>query len=302
MGNQSDFDLSRGGTDEPRTGVSQIRERARPARIFTDEDARDPVLDWDTHHAGSLQLPTTHRSKVLAHTDGEVAPREQSPAAAGTALRRRADAFSLEDEIDIPDSEAQNHTDEEEEHAQAVAAPTASLRREPRTQPSRSSPRRRAAALAFGLAVLVTLALVDLSGHTAHHTVTAAASLGTRSPLLTNPLTSTPTRSTERASTRRETKPEAAAHKPRHRVRRKPRYVRRPTSPQAQTATHATSTAEHAPATPIYTTPAYTAPPSTSTPTSHNGSSSVTTSHSSSTKQPAFGPGGTLGPGSSPNG
>ncbi len=302
MGNQSDFDLSRGATDEPRTGVSQIRERARPARIFADEDARDPVLDWDTHHAGSLQLPTTHRPKVLAHTDGELAPREQSPPAAAAALRRRADAFSLEDEIDRADSEAPNHTDGEEEHAQAVAAPTASLRREPRTQPSRSSPRRRAVAFAFGLAVLVTLALVGLSGHTAHHTVTAAASLGTRSPLLTNPLTSVPKRSTERTSTRHAAKPTAAARKPRHRVQRKPWHGQRHTARSPKGHTAATSTAEHAPATPIYTTPAYTAPPPTPTPTSDTGSSSGTTSHSSSAKQPAFGAAGTLGPGSSPNG
>jgi hypothetical protein len=332
MVNQSDFDLRQKATDEPRTaGVSQIRERARPASPYVKEEDRDPVLDWDTHHAGSLQLPATHKPQILVRSDPEVATSDEPQAGNRTATRDRADAFSLEvipevdDETEADDDEPpdgwQHDVSGEEQHTPVAPQPIASLRREPAPQP-RHVTRRSAAALALGLAAVVVAALIVLSGHSAHHTVTAAASLGTRSPLPTNPLTTAPTHITKPTSSKRHAKP-TAPRTPIHTTNRNPQHSRdhKTTSARAHTNTHAASTVEHSPVyttpthtAPVYTAPTQTTPTSVSTPPTGSSSSSPSTTSSSGSsgssgthtsapaKQPAFGPTGTLGPGSSPNG
>ena len=308
MGNQSDFDLRRDAEDEPRSaGVSQIRERARPTSPPVEDEDRDPVLDWNTHHAGSLQLPTTHKSQGEARSEPGVAASNKPQAANGTATRDRADAFSL-DVISDPKDDAEAHDDEplyewqndvsgEDKHTTTEPYTMVSLRRE--AAPPQRAPRRGAAALALSLAAVTVTALIALSGHSAHHTATAAASLGTRSPLLTNPLTSTATHTTKPTSSERHTKA-TATHKPSHHANRKAQRPRhhKTTNSSARTTTHVVPTVEQRPAATTYIPPGPTSTPApTSTPSTSHSSSASVPSH-----QPAFGANGTLGPGSSPNG
>src|SRR5450755_1636823 len=334
MGNQSDFDLRREATGEPRrASVSQIRERTRSPLPRINEEDRDPVIDWDTHHAGSLQLPATHQPNGAVRADlAEITTSDESPVPNRTATRDRAEAFSLEigpdadDETEAHDAEPPNqgHRDLNggERHTTAAAPPVPSLRREP--APPRRAPRRRAAALALGVAGVATAvtAPILLSEHTAHHTVSATASGDTRSALLINPLASTnlqnmkPPASTPTAKAN-------APHKSQHHVNRTARRARvhRTTTPRAHPVTRAASTVQHAP---VYTTPTRTTPvdsapvqttptsvsapstgsssPSPSTSSSGYSSAAHTSSPSSPAKQPAFGADGTLAPGSSPDG
>jgi hypothetical protein len=324
MGNRSDFDLRREAADERRTAsVSQIRARARPPLPHVKEEERDPILDWDTHHAGSLQLPATHTPQVLLRSDPEVATSDESPAASRTAPRGAADAFSLE-VIPEVDDETEAHDDEpldesprdvsgEGEHTSVEPQPIASLRRDPAPSPRRV-PRRGAGAFALGLAaVAVTVtALMVLSGHSAHHTTTAAASLGARSPLLTNPLMTTPTQTTKPTSSTRHAKA-TALRRPRHLANRTAQRSRhhKTTVTRAHPVTHTASTVRSAP---VDTTPTQTTSTSVSTPPAGNNASSPSTTSSSGSsgssgthtsapaKQPAFGLTGALGPGSSPDG
>jgi hypothetical protein len=335
MGNQSDFDLRREANGERRSAsVSQIRERTRPPLPHLNEEDRDPVNDWDTHHAGSLQLPATHKPHGVDRADlGDVATSAAPQGANRTATRDRAEAFSLEAGADADDeTEAhgaeppdQGHQDlnGREGDTTAAAPPVASLHRDPAPKPRRV-PRRRAGVLAVGLAGVATAlaGLILLSGHNAHHTAASAGSTNTRSALLINPLASTdlqnikPAVSTPKVESK---EPRKAQH---HVNRGAPRSRHhRTTVPRAHPVTHAAVTVQQAPVyttptrtTQVYTAPVQTPPASVTTPATDSSSSSPATSssgyssgaHTSSSsspaKRPVFGADGTLAPGSSPDG
>lgn len=322
MGNQSDFDLTRGNGEGPRkTGsVSQIRERVRPASPWDEGEDHDPIQHWDTRNARSLQVPAP------------LNPPATSPA----TTQERTDAFSLEatpDPAPPSDDGDARHRRQEIRRAEKDSSPAgrAVSIDHPRTQPKRLAWRHSLTGFCLAALAVITIgAVTRIAGHNAAHTgtsgrVKAAASrasistLGHITPTLARDASATITSITAdatkvarvhaaaqaKASTARAAARKARARRARARAARVRR--RRQAAARAHRAAQASSTpasTSQSPASRASTTSTYTPPAAaTSAPAQASGSPSQATTSSSHT--PAghpFGAGGLLGAGSSPSG
>lgn len=322
MGNQSDFDLTRGNGEGPRkTGsVSQIRERVRPASPWGEGEDHDPIQHWDTRNARSLQVPAP------------LNPPATSPA----ITQERADAFSLEaapNPAPPSDHGDARHRRQEIRRAEKDSSPAGRVVSidHPRSQPKRPTWRHSLTGVCLAVLAVITIgAVTRLAGHNAapgtSGRVKAAASrapistLGHITPTLARDASATITAITAdatkgarvyaaaqaKARTAKAAARKARARRARARAARVRR--RRQAAARAHRAAQASSTpasTSQSPASRTSTTSStYTSPAAaTSAPAQASGSPSQATTSSSHT--PAghpFGAGGLLGAGSSPSG
>jgi hypothetical protein len=336
MGERSDFDLTPGADDGPRPAtVVQIRERIRVRPAGAEVDNHDPIQDWDTHHAGSLQLPVLDRP---------AAPLADAGAAEGIDKvslphdRQRdcdADIFNLQSAPILPaatppidQTGPEEETTENQDGGEGAEDPppqqSTSLRREPVAAPRRTQ-RRTVAGIALGAVITIAVVIAGLAVSAANHHTRPVSHMQLAATAA--PLTSTldqdasavtksisadliraakavkaraaavaATRARQARARARATKARAArARAARLHKRRKPTH---PQTTQSSPPSDAAATSTYTQPTPAPST--YTQPtPAPSAPAKSSSPSTATTSHQ--TTHP-YGDGGLLGPGSSPSG
>jgi hypothetical protein len=306
MGSGSDFDLTRGDSEEPRRGsVTQLRHRARPAA--------PPVIDegddWPTDNARSLAVPTP----TPAATPGPV------------EVASRADAFNLE-----PKATSNGTVDPGRDAPEAQVKPIGSADHQPfaSPQPGRTLVRHSTRPSAFSDRLLRSIRALLASTHVDKRAViaaclTVALALGASQlydALNTTGSRATSTKVTKASFARVTTSPtidhsatknsvivaDQEAHRRRatHRAHRQASHhlttsTRRkhPRTPSSSSTTSSVSASQH-----TYTSPAPVATPVTPSSAQATSARTPPTSTSSSPKTPAFGANGALGPGSSPDG
>jgi hypothetical protein len=306
MGNSSDFDLTREDSDEPRrSSVTQLRHRARP----TAPPVIDEGDDWPTDNARSLAVPTP----TPAATPGPV------------EVASRDDAFNLE-----PKPASDGPVDPGHDAPGAQVKPIGPAQHQPfaAPQPGRTVAEHSRRRPAFADWLLPSLRSLLARTHVHKRVVTAtcvavALALGASKfydAINTTGSRATSTKVTEASSRRITTSPTIdhsaaknsafVAHKKAHpgrlthRTHRQathhrtaPTRRKHPRTPSSSSTTSSVSASQH-----TYTSPAPVATPAAPSPTQATSARTPPASTSSSTKTPAFGANGALGPGSSPDG
>jgi hypothetical protein len=332
MGERFDFDLTPGADDDPRpASVVQIRERIRPRPADPEVDNHDPIQDWDTHHAGSLQLPVLDRPAAPLADAGAAERVDEVSLAHHPQRDSDADIFNLQSAPNSPTATLpfdqtgpEEETAENQDGGEGTEDPppqqSTSLRREP-VAASRRTPRRTVASIALGAVITIAAVIAGLAVSAANNharPVTHVQLAATAAPLTSTldqdasaatksisadliragkavkarAAAAAAARARQARARARATKARAArARAARLHKRRKPTH---PQTTQSSPPSVAAPTSSYTQPTPnTQTTPAPSAPAQSSNP------STATTSHQ--TTHP-YGDGGLLGPGSSPSG
>jgi hypothetical protein len=306
MGSSSDFDLTREDSDEPRRGsVTQLRHRARP----TSPPVIDEGDDWPTDNARSLAIPTP----TPAATPGPV------------EVASRADAFNLE-----PKPASNGAVDPGRDAPEAQVKPIGSADHQPfaSAQPGRTVVGHSTRPSAFSDGLLRSIRALLASTHVDRRVVIAACltvALALGASQLYDALNTTGSRATSTKVTKASfgritTSPtidhsaaknsafvaDQEAHRRRATHRAHRQAIRHRTSstrrkhlrtPSSSSTTSSASASQH-----TYTSPTPVATPATPSSVQATSARTPPASTSNSTKTPAFGANGALGPGSSPDG